>query len=188
MEKLINYILVNSDYKKLSYEKLEYGLQVGIEMMICLFSNFLIAYAMEMTKEFVIFIFIFFNLRIYCGGFHLEKFIACFLCSSLVINGTLFLAKVITIPNNISWIIIGGSLIFVILKGPVANRNKPLDDLEVCFFRKQIILRGGGVLGLAFVFWLNGMNLYLTLIDLTFLLIIISMMIGILFNSKNKIS
>lgn len=186
MEKLINYILINSDYKTLSYGKLKYGLQVGIEMVICLVFNLLIAYVMGMVKEFVFFLLILFSLRIYCGGFHLERFGACFLCSSLAISGTLFVAKAIIIPNNINWIIIGGSLAFMILKGPVANRNKPLDDLEKQFFRKQIVLRGVAALGLALVFWANDRNLYFELIGLAFSLIIVSMIIGILLNLNEK--
>lgn len=81
----------------------------------------------------IAFLFTFFPLRIYAGGFHARGYRSCYWLSITSIFIMVFLSKAITAPlSYVLFVIIGlVASIIIFCISPIADPNKPLEDSEV---------------------------------------------------------
>ena len=75
---LTNYIVEKRAISKEDYEIYRYGLLTGLEILICMAVCFFIGMQMGMMVQCMIFLLVFFSLRSFLGGLHMNSFMACF--------------------------------------------------------------------------------------------------------------
>lgn len=151
-ERLTQYLISKGSISKEDYGVYKYGLQTGMEMILCMAISSLIAIHLKSFMEFLFFVIIFFPLRAYFGGIHMKHFLSCLICSCMVIICVLMFIKRFVFTNWISLVLIilflAGSYIltFFIMK------KQSIDKDEFCFLRKQQkkIIIGVGIVALCF--------------------------------------
>lgn len=102
LELLITFLYGDNEFSNEEQIICRYGLRVGIEMTICFVCCLLIALFLEMPKGFFIFFGIFFSVRSYVGGIHMDSYFKCLICSCIVFTGTLLSAKHILLKGYIA--------------------------------------------------------------------------------------
>ncbi len=99
---LTKYILLHGVIKKEDYLIYKYGLQTGIELLLCIITNIIIAAYMGKIWESLLLMSIFFIQRAYIAGIHMKQFCFCYFIScGVVILGIEFLGIVI-VPLKIA--------------------------------------------------------------------------------------
>jgi accessory gene regulator B len=97
----------------------------------CSFATmFVITLLMHRLIECVIFIFFFYPLRIYAGGFHEKTELRCYIISTFMFVG-MILIDIVGVPGIPIWascILLVLSVTAVFLKAPVESENKPFND------------------------------------------------------------
>lgn len=163
-EKLTQYIISKGTISKEEYGVYKYGLQTGMEMILCMAISSLIAIHLKSFLEFLFFVIVFFPLRSYFGGIHLKHFLSCLICSCTVITCVLILAKKFVFANGISFVftmlLLAG--IYVLACG-IMKREK-IDRDEYCFLRKQQKKISIGVGVAALCFYIFHVSLFGTLL------------------------
>lgn len=100
----------------------------------CSFATmFVIAMLMHRLIESVIFIFFFYPLRVYVGGFHAKTELKCYIISTIMFIG-MILIDIVCVPGIPVWtsiLLLVFSVIVVLLKAPVESENKPLSQGEL---------------------------------------------------------
>ncbi|WP_408631567.1 accessory gene regulator B family protein [Mediterraneibacter agrestimuris] len=90
-----------------------YGLQVGLEMLLYLMCCFSISVVIGMVKEFFFFFGIFYSIRSYAGGLHMNSYIKCLSVSCIVFVVTMLLAKYFNMKICVSMCLIMVSLCLI---------------------------------------------------------------------------
>lgn len=163
----------------------EYGftitIEVGIFTLFCLF----IALYLHMFVEAILFFLIFAPLRSYAGGLHLEKYHSCFVLSCLTFSGVLLIVKHIQVPIWISTITLFVLEMITYILYPVENINRKVDKEENRYFRKKLKLYLLIDIVIAVICIILNSSKELFLIADTFLVVVITMLIG-KYKNKNK--
>lgn len=177
-DSLAQYVMERSERSQADYSIIKYGFQVGLEVLLCLISCILISALIGMPLECVFVLTIFFLLRSYCGGIHLDSFFACFLTSNIVVVSILILEKYSRIPLLASLILIVVSSTYIFFSEPVETKNKKLDLQEKLYFKKKMRNR----VTVIFLYSIASIILwdahYIKLLGFTMVAIFISMVIG----------
>lgn len=183
-DNLTKYVIAKKKNAKTDYEILKYGFQVGIEVFVCIVVTMIIAIYMHMFIEFLLLLGIFFIVRAYGGGIHLNNFTSCFWCSSVVITGILLFVKNSSIQSSTTWGIMLFCMLCIFLMGPVESTNKPLDLDEEDHFSKSLAMGLFEILAISILLHILRKDTYVSIIAVTIFVIMISMIIG---KIKNKI-
>lgn len=142
MEKVIDaltkFIIENSKYSVEDYDILKYGFQVGIEILVTIIPNILIAFKLNMIIEEIILLGIFMGLRTYSGGIHFSYFLPCFILSNLVLCGILWMTKYQIFPILFIVILQIFCSLYICYFGAIENKNRKLDSIEKFFFSKKV--------------------------------------------------
>jgi accessory gene regulator B len=100
----------------------------------CSFATmFVIASLMHRLIESVIFILLFYPLRIFAGGFHEKTELRCYITSTIMFVG-MILIDIVGVPGIPIWascILLALSVTAVFLKAPVESEKKPLSQGEL---------------------------------------------------------
>lgn len=182
-KKITDYILFKGVIEKRDYEIYKYGLETGLETMLCVVVSLLISIYLKSVYEFLIFIAIFFPLRAYVGGIHMKHFYACFICSCTVITIGLLFVKYAELDRNITFLIIM-ALMFIVHKLALLSKTKQDQEEDVMYFakqRKKILI---GIWIVAFVFWLLQATRLLMLI--LYIMIVVLGSLNLEINSFHK--
>lgn len=186
-KKITDYIVKVGVVSKESYAIYQYGFQIAFEMLSCFLTSLIIAIYMHMIIEFVISTVIFIFLRTYAGGIHLNSFIGCFICSTVVQTMVLLLYSRYTVILPVSWIIILGSSFLILMATPVENINRELDEDEKQHCKKMTIKVLAGVVIFSGGCMFFNMNNVVSLAALTVLVVLIAQYLGILkYNIEKK--
>lgn len=181
---LTDYLLRNRVIKEKDYEIYKYGLLSGMEMLICIITCYLAAAKIGVIANCTLLFAVFFPLRSFVGGFHMNNFKTCYICSCTVIIFTLIAIQNYTIPKSYSFSISIIEIIVIFLLRPVENINRPVNDNEKKIFLKRIRF----ILSIIFLIIIFCYSLDLTsfLDTITYALgiVFVSMLLG---NIKNKI-
>lgn len=184
---LTDYLVEKNAIFKDDYEIYKYGFLTGIEMLICIVICFFIAIRMDMIDIFCVFFLVFFSLRSFVGGFHMNSYVACLFCSCIVFYIMLLSVKYYPIDKNYSIILSGCEIILIYYMNPVENINRPVDENEKILFTQrihQILIIISLVIIVMYV--VNSCD-YLTTITYTLTIVIISMFLGKMKNYIFKI-
>ena len=129
-EKITDYILRSGAIQKESYALYQYGFQIGLEMISCLFVCFIIAWYLHMILEFLVSSTIFILLRTYAGGVHLNSYKGCFVTPVFVQTLVVICSEIFYFSLNVSWGIVLCSSVCIWIFSPVECISKELDVEE----------------------------------------------------------
>lgn len=155
-----------------------YGFQMGLELIFNLIVSILIAIKMDMLPQAAIFFIVFIPIRSYAGGFHFEQYLHCFILSVVTYVGVLELSQILTIAGEIHIVADVVLLILVRYLFPVQNVRRMIDEDEKRYFSKKLqqILVAEFVL-IVVLLVLKKEDL-LAVVNLTLVLIVVSMIAG----------
>ncbi len=155
-----------------------YGFQMGLELISNLIVSILIAMKMDMLPQAAIFFIVFIPIRSYAGGFHFEQYLHCFILSVVTYVGVLELSQILTIAGEIHIVADVVLLILVRYLFPVQNVRRMIDEDEKRYFSKKLqqILVAEFVL-IVVLLVLKKEDL-LAVVNLTLVLIVVSMIAG----------
>lgn len=181
-KKLTYYIILRNIISKDDYKVYKYGMQTGLEMILCMSICTISAIYMKSFFEYLMIICIFFLLRSFVGGIHLRHFKSCLLCSFIVINSILILPKFYVPHKSVSLVFIFICLLLIILFTPETIKNSVRDREEWIYLKKQRIKISRNLLLLGLVFWSFDLSKLLSLLLYTTIAICISMVVEIIKN------
>lgn len=186
-EKITDYIVKSGAISEESYAVYQYGFQIGLEMLSCFLVCFGIAIYLHMIPQFFVFTIVFMLLRSYAGGLHLNSYLGCFICSIAVQTIILLIDSYYTITLPIAWGIILISTVLVLKNAPVENANKELDVDEKKHCKNITMKVLVGVLIFSIGSMVARWNNIVSLISMTFLLVLISQYLGMIkYNIEKK--
>ena len=162
----------------------EYGFTVTIEVGLFVLFCLLMTLYLHMYMQGILFFIIFAPLRSYAGGLHLEKYHSCFVLSCLTFSGVLLIVRYIQFPIWISFITLFILEIVVYALYPIENINRKVDREEDRYFRKKLklFLLIDMIIAVACIILNNNGALFL--ITDTFLVVVITMLMGKYKNSN----
>lgn len=166
----------------------EYGFTITTEVGLFVLISLFMTLCLHMFVEGVLFFIIFAPLRSYAGGLHLEKYHSCFVLSCLTFSGILIIVRYIHLPIYFSLIAVFLLEIVVYALYPVENVNREVDREESVYFKKKLkkflfldMFISAGCAALK-------KDSYIFLITVTFLMVVVTMMLGKYKNRKRKMS
>lgn len=176
--RLINYMCDKNVINKDDYEIYRYGFQSALEVFIATATNLMVSKIIGCLKELICFLIIFIPIRAYAGGFHMKKYWHCFWCSTIVVNSFLLIIKQIRFARftNLLLVIVFGTIVVAI--GPVENYNRKLDENEKKVFTQKLDFIVLVYLVLSVFFYYSNMVFYLFMIQITFLFVVVTMILG----------
>lgn len=177
-KKIAAYIEKNKDCSADEREIYEYGIQTGLEMVICAFVATGVAAILDMILQGIIFLGVFILLRSYAGGVHLQNFFSCFFCSVFVQTGVLLFAKYVQLPIKTSWYIIGLGIVLLLFISPVDQINRILSKEEKEYCRKKLTLTIAGIVIISGILTITKNGNYISLISDTIAVVVISAVVG----------
>ena len=135
-EKIISYAVANSYIDKSQSEEYKYGLELILNVALTDITILAIGLAMHMVWEILVFNLIYRGLRKYCGGYHFNSSIKCYLSSCIMFPLAMLLLKYAKMDMRLWHMLFASSAIILFLLAPVSSFNKPLDRDEKILFGK----------------------------------------------------
>lgn len=176
--KIVHYIIAENPDKEKESNILNYGIQVGLEILLFVFFNLAFALALDKVTEFFFTLLIFANLRSYAGGIHCKKYTTCFLCSGLIIWFPILCNKIVAYPFRMSLLVTILCLITILLIGPVETESRQLSDKEKRHFKKKLALILAEIFIGLLILSIYNLKKYINIAILSMYLIIISSILG----------
>lgn len=184
--RLISYMCEQNIINRNDYEIYRYGLQSVLEVVIATAANMMISKTIGCLKELICFLIIFIPIRAYAGGFHMQKYGHCFFCSTIVVNSFLLISKQIRFTRFTDLILIIVFGIVIVAIGPVENYNRKLDENERKAFRHKLSYIVLECVFLSVLFYFAHIIVFLSMMQLTFLFVIVTMILGKVMNYRNS--
>lgn len=175
---LTDYVIHKGVIKEEERNMYEYGFVITLEMGLSLIISFCIACILHMIVEGILFFVIFIPLRSYAGGLHLDYYWYCLTLSCLTFSVILLITEFVELPIYIVFVIFIGLELLVYYLYPVENVNRQVDAEENAFFRKRLKIFLLIDLLIASICVVFGKDRYLMLIVTTFLMVVITMILG----------
>lgn len=162
------------------YEIYKYGVQTGLEMILCMAISILIAIHLGLLKEYIVFIIIFFPFRAYVGGIHMRQYWACLVCSCIVSSIVLLCSEYFKPSGYISFFITSIALMSIYRLAKAATAEWVSDLAEMIYFAKQRrrIIISAAILN--FILLILDYTKILSILMYTMIVIISSMMLEVL--------
>lgn len=134
--KLASYIMNKGIIDEKDYDGYHYGIQTGMELLICLVVSAFLAYVHDVFIEFLIIVSVFLPLRAYICGVHMKHFSSCFICSVILVIYGPMLATHLTLSKWVFLLLCIG-IILLIHKLAFITTKYQCDQKEVIFFARQ---------------------------------------------------
>lgn len=135
--RVTNYMVENHIIPAEDYAIYEYGLQQGSIFLLNIVTILLLGLFNHKVLESIFFIFAYFPLRTFAGGFHARTQLRCYFGGIILIQCVLWAIQ--WIPHTSPALIVLGLIAFLIIFTlvPVADANKPLTQKEKQVYRKK---------------------------------------------------
>jgi accessory gene regulator B len=193
MDKLLDKIIAFT-YKDKTVEPdhidiVRYGLEMFIFKAIFMIISLFIAILISEQINFIIYMLFFIPLRSLAGGYHAPTRLLCFIESMAMVLIVCITAKFFTMSSSLAiifYILAIPSILYILIKSPVEDKNKPLDSSQVNSFRKKI---GICILSyLLFIVFLNLINKIQYVTPILFAIFITSILIlmGLIKNKHSE--
>lgn len=129
-DRIAEYLVRTQTVQKDKKEIYVYGFQVGLEFAVTTGTIVISAAIIGMLIECIIVLAVFFTLRGFTGGLHMNTFLSCFICSEVLLMLTL--GAIHFIRLDISVIAVISILVLAVIKllSPVEHINRPVFDWE----------------------------------------------------------
>lgn len=122
----ISFISKYQECDDLKLKRLKYGLEGIYSLIVKTVAILIIACLTKTLKETALLMLFYAGIRTFSYGMHAKNNLACWISSIIIYNIIpLFISKLI-LPNYISYIILGGALISMILWAPADTPKRPL--------------------------------------------------------------
>lgn len=135
-DKLTQFIMVKGIIREEDYALYHYGLQTGMEVMLCVIISVIIASKLDILLQSFVVAVVLFALRAYICGIHMKKYISCLISSTVLITVGPFLVNNISLSKNIS-IAVSIVLMALLHKLSYVTIAYHSDEEEIQFFTKQ---------------------------------------------------
>ena len=175
---LADYVIQKGTVDEADRDMYEYSFTIGIEIISFALFCTVLAVSMHMLAEGILFFVIFFPLRSYAGGLHLERFTSCFCLSCLTYSVTLLFVKYFQIMRILPFLCILLSGMAVYCLYPDENKNRIVDEEEDKYFRTKLCKFLGLHLGMTVFFFVMEWDKYLLEIFIIYLMVVFTMVIG----------
>jgi len=149
---LINAGAVPSEDKALY----EYGIKMGLFLVINVATAVLIGLLLEMVWQCVIFLIAYNPVRTYAGGSHASTPLICYLVSIPMILAVLLGIRMIPWNGYLCLIILFIAVIIIVVLAPVEDPNKPLDAREKTVYGRRARIHSAVLSGAAMMLWFAG--------------------------------
>lgn len=173
-------------FPAVSYEAFQYVIEFALEMAAGILASAAIAVGFNMRWETAAFLLIFWVLRSYAGGIHLDKFSHCFIFSAFVIAGTMALVKYSWVPLWFSHLLFIGGVGAFLFTDPESDRNRKVDETEDAYFRKKLQQSFLAIAVFYLICALMQNRKYTFLIAITISVVYVLMILGKVKNAKNN--
>lgn len=177
-EVLTDYVIKNGLVDETDREVYKYGFTISIELGLFIVFSLSVTLYLHMILEGLLFFVIFAPLRSYAGGLHLGKFHSCFILSAFTFLGMLLIVKNIDVSIIVLFIIFLILELCVYVLYPVENINRKVDNDEDRYFKRRLkkcLLANLAIVGICASFKCNR---YLLVITITYLMVVVTMVIG----------
>lgn len=124
--KSLSFIMKYQECDDLKIKKLKYGLEGIYSMIVKFLVVVFIAIFTSTIKETLLLILFYAGIRTFSFGWHAKTNIGCWITTLTIYNGLPFIIKYITIPNYISYTVLGIALLFMVLFAPADTPRRPL--------------------------------------------------------------
>lgn len=135
---LSNYAYRHAGKHRLTYESYYYVFSILLETLAGLITGTGIAIWLGIPVEAAIFIFTFFLLRSYAGGFHFASFKKCYPASTGILAGAFLLIKYEWISGRRSAVILLVSTVMLFFLKPPEINTRSVDEKENIWFKKRL--------------------------------------------------
>ena len=119
------------------YEICRFGFRLGLTIILNLITVIVIGASMSELGPALLFMALYIPLRSNAGGYHAQTAIRCYVFSIFLMIAFLLAMKHLFISRFICVIINILSFIVIFAFAPVEDKNKPLDQMEQCVYRKR---------------------------------------------------
>lgn len=140
--RVTDYLVVQGIVKEQDIDIIKYGITTGIELLLNIATTIVIGFLLNMVIESIIFLFAFCAIRVYSGGFHLNKAHSCYIFSNAIVLSVLlivkFLPQSLVVSTSMVCLII--SLPILLLFSPRGSKNKPLTEKEKNIYKRRVLL------------------------------------------------
>lgn len=134
--KLTDFIIKKGVISKEDYAIYHYGLQTGMEVMLCVLLSIVLSSLLDVLLQSFVVAIVLFALRAYICGIHMKKYITCLLCSTSILTIGAFGATFISLSKGLLCVIC--VIMLPIIHGLsyfTVEYNSESD--EIAFFTKQ---------------------------------------------------
>ena len=121
----------------------EYGIRMGILMVINVVTALLIGLIMGMVLQCAVFLIAYSPVRSYSGGYHARSALTCYLLSIPLIAALLMVIRSVPWESYILAPVLLISILIIVLLAPVADPNKPLNAREIAVYRRKARIFAG---------------------------------------------
>ena len=173
-------------FPAVSYDAFKYVIEFVLEMAAGIFASAMIAVIFDMKWETAVFLMIFWILRSYAGGIHLDAFWQCFLFSAAVMAGTIALVKYLEMLVWGSHMMFLGGVLAFLLTEPENDKNRHVDQEEDAYFRKKLCESFLGIAAVYLFCIFTNNSRYTFLIAATVDVVYVLMILGKIKNGKIK--
>lgn len=175
--RLTEYLCKHGTIESSEFELYEYGILSGIELLLCVGGCFFISLIMDTTVNVMIFWIVFFSIRSYVGGIHLEKYSYCAFFSCLVCSIICFINNAWPMQYKYSFIVVTVSICIVLWLSYIRWKSEKENSDENRYFLKKLLQNIGIILfGMCFLWKLSYLK-YVSQCAYTMLLIVISALV-----------
>lgn len=137
-DKLADRFYNRETFPDMSYGAFKYVMEFALEMAAGILASAAIAVAFDMEMETAVFLLIFWVLRSYAGGIHLDRFSHCFLFSTGVIAGAMALVKYCHPPLGLPSVLFFIGIVAFFATEPESDKNREVNREEDLFFKRRL--------------------------------------------------
>jgi accessory gene regulator B len=121
-------------------ELCRYGIQQIFMTLLNVSVTLAIALLMNMLAESVLFMAAYISLRRYAGGYHSRTPLRCCVFSGVMMAVVLSAIRFIEFSAVVCLVVAAISAVVIVLLSPVADANKPLDEVERKVYRRRALI------------------------------------------------
>lgn len=162
-----------------------YGLNQGLSILLNIVTTLGIGLLFGCTPQLVVFMVAYIPLRSYAGGYHARTPLRCYVISIIMLIVVSMCLKCIELNHWYYWTLVVVSFFFIIFLSPIADKNKPLDEIEVKVYRKRAIFILLVEVALSVLFATLHISHLLSVMSLVFITMSSMLVIGCVMNKLN---
>jgi len=132
-DKLVDSKTISAEDKELY----EYGLRQAASTLANVATTLIIGFIFGMILESILFMMSYIPLRSYAGGYHARTPVRCHIYSAGLIICVLLIVRYMSLNLMVIGALVLTASVIVFIFAPVADTNKPLDEVELKLFKKR---------------------------------------------------